>query len=169
MAVLPVSPSPSPARVHGRGAALCRFNPAWIRLTYRGGPWSKDHYRVCSWCGCIHPADLIALLNAGDSLLRRARPRKHLLLTPNPIAGQLFQMGSIPGPVFPKHRRPADIPSKFLLAARPGVNPTAAERLAEHYDRPCFEPAPDLIIQPFYAEHTTEAQWLLIETAAEGA
>jgi hypothetical protein len=169
MPLLLVPPARSPARVHTRALMTSRLTAAWIRLTYRGGLYLRDHYRTCSWCGCIHPFDLIELLDAGKSRLRHIRPGKIVLLTPNPIAGELVAMGSVPGPVFPKDRQPADLSSKFLLASIPGVNPTRTELLNEHYDRPCHVPAPDLIEQPLYAEHTTDSQWAAIEAVAEGA
>lgn len=147
---------------------MCGHYPAWIRLEHRGGIYSRSHYRVCSYCTCIHPADLIELLEAGESRLIRARPGKHLLLTPNPIAGDLVIMGSTPGAVFAE-RKGADLVSRLWREAREGVHPTISERLQEHFDRPCHEPAPSFIQQPFYAEHTTDSQWAAIEAAAEGA
>jgi hypothetical protein len=159
----------SPARIHELAYQHCGHHPCWIRLGYAGGIYSIEHYRICSYCRCIHPADLVSLLEAGNSRLIRARPGKHILETPNPIAGELVRMGSLPGAVFPKDQEPADLISKLLLAAAPGISPTISERLAEHFDRPCLEPAPAMIEQPFYSEHTTESQWAAIEAAVEGA
>lgn len=159
----------TPARVHDRAYQLCGHQPAWIRQPYRGGIYHCEHFRVCSYCGCVHPLDLLELLHAGEARLEpTAKPDKYLLLTPNPVAGKVVRMGSMPGPVFTPDGQPADLVSRLLLAAKPGLEPTITERLAEHYDRPCFEPAPAFIRQPFYSEHTTQLQWAEIEAAAQG-
>lgn len=169
MLVSLVNSALSPARVHERSRQLCGHHPCWIRRAYAGGIYSIEHYRTCSYCRCIHPTDLVELLYLGGSRLILVAPGKAILETPNPIAGDLVTMGSMPGAVFAKDHEPADLMSRIYLAAKPGFEPTISERLAEHYERPCQEPAPALIAQPFYAEHTTPTQWAAIEAAAEGA
>lgn len=169
MAVSLVGPALSPARVHERARAMTGHQPCWTRLQYLSGLYSKEHYRTCSWCGCIHPVDLVELLQMGSSSLKRDRTAKLILVTPNPIAGVLVRFGSMPGAVFAKDYQPADLMSQLLLAARQGIKPTIGERLAQHYERPCMQPAPELIAQPFYAEHATQSQWAAIEAVAEGA
>lgn len=152
--------SPSPHKVHGHAAGLIGIAPTWVWTHYRGGIYRMDHYRRCSWCGCIHPSDMMALLRAGRSSLERTgRFEKRIFRTPNPIAGRSCVIGSIPGAVFERDREPADLVSKLLLDTRPGISPTISERLAEHYDRPAVAIAPEMIEQPFYLDHTSDAQW----------
>jgi hypothetical protein len=161
--------TPSPARVHERARALTGLSPCWIRQQYAGGLYAVSHFRICSYCRCIHPADLIELLEAGASRLEiTAKAEKFLFVTPNPVAGDLVHMGSIPGRVFAKDREPADLVSALLLAADPQLTfaPTIGERLAGHFERPALEPAPAMIPWPFFIEHTTERQWPEIEAAA---
>lgn len=161
--------SPAPARVHDRGFERTGHRPTWLRRPYVGGLYSTEHYRTCSWCGCIHPGDMIELLWMRRSKLERtAKEGKHLFLTPNPIAGELVRMGSMPGPVFAFE--PTCLSERLLAPARRDLEiaPDLVERLAGHFERPCLEPAPALIRQPFYSEHTTAPQWAMIEAAAEG-
>lgn len=163
--------SPSPARVHDRARALSGHHPCWLRRPYSGGPYSIFHFRVCSWCGCIHPADMIQLLRAGGRIEESSKPGKLYLITPNPIAGDLIPMGSIPGRCFdgscqylPPWRR-LDAPPRAGLKFEPDIS----ERLAGHFERPALEAAPAEIHWPFYSEHTTDRQWPEIwEAAQEG-
>lgn len=162
--------TPAPARVHPDAFRLIGHRPAWLKREYQGGLVSTEHYRTCSYCGCIHPWDMMDLLSAGKStLMPTTKSGKLLLITPNPIAGKLVHHGSQPGHVFDRNSEPANLVSKLLLAAKPGLNPTIAERLTEHFDRPLLASAPDFIGQPFFIEHTTEPQWAEIEAAAKGA
>jgi hypothetical protein len=162
-----VAQTPSPARVHQNARALIGHHPYWARRSYQGGLWCRDHYRICSLCGCIHPADMIELLLAGASRLEAAsKPGKSFFFTPNPIAGELVRMGSMPGRVFDDQPRSL----RARLIAPPSAHlpfpPTMNERLACHFERPCLEPAPEMIAQPFFDEHTTGPQWAEIEAAA---
>jgi hypothetical protein len=159
----------APARVHARARELVGHQPCWIRPPYESGLFSISHFRICSYCRCIHPGDMIELLREGRSRLEHAaKAEKFFFVTPNPIAGELVPMGSMPGPIFegsldffPPSRRFAS-PLKSNLA----FTPTPAERLAGHFERPALEAAPDLIRWPFYVEHTSERQWPEIEAAA---
>jgi hypothetical protein len=159
----------TPGRVHQNARALSGHHPCWIRQEYAGGIWRRDHYRICSYCGCIHPADMHELLLAGGSRLEAAaKPGKHIFFTPNPIAGELCQRGSIPGRIFPAGGSPQTLRDRLRKPARPDLEfePSLGERLAGHFERPCLEQAPAMISQPFFGEHTTAAQWAEIEAAA---
>lgn len=157
----------APARVHERARALTGHHPAWIRRPYHGGIYSLEHFRVCSWCGCINPSDMIELLRAGDSRLEAtAKDGKFLLFTPNPIAGELVRMGSIPIAVFNWEHPPSNLIAR-LRAEASEREASAAERLVGHIERPLYELAPLMIRQPFYDEHTTDRQWAEIWAAAQ--
>lgn len=163
------APSPSPARVHERARYMVGHHSRWIYRPYNGEIYSIAHFRICSWCVCIHPGDLIDLLNAGRSTFREtAKPGKFILTTPNPVAGKLVRMGSMPGPIFERGREPRDLSHKLTDPTKRGLafNPTKAERLVGHFERPALDTAPAMIAWPFYAEHTTDRQWPEIWAAA---
>jgi hypothetical protein len=161
--------SPSPARVHDRARALIGHHPCWLRRAYCGGPYSIFHFRTCSYCCCAHPADLIDLLCAGGRLEESSKPGKFYLITPNPIAGDLVPIGSIPGRVFDGSCQYLPPGRRLAAPARAGLDfrPDNSERLAGHFERPTLEPAPAEIRWPFYSEHTTERQWADIWAAAK--
>lgn len=59
----------------------------------------QDDYRSCSYCGSIHPEDLIKLLKDGKATLGGADwkygwPHKFYVTAPNPLAGQEVKVGS---------------------------------------------------------------------------
>jgi hypothetical protein len=152
--------APSPARVHENARAHTGHHPHWEQREYRGGLFRTDHFRTCSYCGCIHPADLAELLEAGQSWLEECgKPEKRLLMTPNPVAGELVSMGSSPGPVFRRDVWPMTLKDKLLAPAAPDLCPSMGERLAGHFERPLLEPAPRMIPQPIFQDHMTERFW----------
>jgi hypothetical protein len=168
MAEFPPS-TPSPARVHERARALVGHHPVWTSRPYAGGLYAIAHFRICSWCGCIHAGDLIDLLLAGRSSFEStAKPGKFLVRTPNPIAGDLVRMGSIPGRIFERGHEPVDLRQRLIAPAKRRLmfRPSTAERLSGHFDRPALEIAPTMIVWPFYAEHTNDRQWPEIWAAA---
>jgi hypothetical protein len=161
--------APSPARVHPRAFEFTGHRPCWHRAPYRGGKWSTEHFRTCSYCGCIHPSDMIELLDNGSRFSLTNKRGKFLLFTPNPIAGQLVRMGSVPGAVFAKEHWPQVLMHHLLCDADAALSfvPTIGERLSGHFERPALESAPAEIVWPFYSEHTTERQWPEIWAAAK--
>ena len=150
--------SPTPARVHEHARALIGHHPCWERRGYRGGIYSIDHFRVCSYCSCIHPGDLIDLLRAGGTFSPSLKHGKFILTTDNPIAGDLVRMGTLPTPVFNWAMQPTTL-RRRLNEVPSEPDATTADRLVGHIERPLFEIAPDRILWPFYAEHTTDHQW----------
>jgi hypothetical protein len=163
------APTPSPARVHELARALVGLHPAWLYRRYDSGIYSISHFRICSWCGCIHPYDLIALLDEGRSTFESStKPGKFLLRTPNPVAGDLVHMGSISGRVFERNHEPSQLRQRLTCPTKRGLvfKPTTAERLTGHFERHALEPAPAMIIWPFYAAHTNDRQWPEIWAAA---
>jgi hypothetical protein len=163
------APTPSPARVHGHAHGLVGHHPCWLRRPYWGGIYSTEHFRTCSYCACIHPGDMIEMLERGGSRFESAvKPGKFLFTTPNPVAGDLVRMGSAQGSVFARGHEPTDVRHKLRDPPKRGLAfvPTAQERLSGHFDRPALEVAPTMIVWPFYAEHTNDRQWPEIWAAA---
>jgi hypothetical protein len=162
------TPSPSPAKVHEHARRLIKHHPCWLKRPYKSGLFYIEHFRTCSYCLCIHPLDMIELLEAGGSRLEASgKVGKLYFVTPNPIAGELVRMGSVAGPIFsgtttyfPSHRR-VTAPTRDL-----DFEPTPSERLSGHFERSLFEPAPEYVRWPFYSEHTCERQWPEIAEAA---
>jgi hypothetical protein len=162
------APSLAPARVHERARHLVGHHPCWLRRAYQGGLYSIEHFRICSYCGCINPTDLIELLLAGETRIEETgKPGKVLVITPNPIAGALVRMGSAPGPVFNRAYQPTSLRNRLKDPVRDGipVQPTIGERLSGHFERPALEQAPALIRWPLYSEHISQRQWPEIEAA----
>lgn len=159
----------SPMRVHERAFGLTGHRAYWHRADYHGGLYDTHHFRTCSYCGCIHPGDMIELLRMGGRLEQDAKPGKFNFFTPNPVAGNYVHMGSCPGRVFDKQRWPQDLKHHLYADAAPALRfaPTIGERLTGHFERPALEPAPAEIKWPFYAEHTNEKLWPEIWAAAQ--
>jgi hypothetical protein len=146
----------SPARVHDRARALIGHHPCWLRRQYDGGLYSLEHFRVCSYCGCIHPRDMIDLLEAGGSSFESSpKLGKFFFITPNPIAGKIVRMGSVPGRIFERNREPANLRHRLTSAPRRELpfSPSVGERLMGHFERPALQQAPEAIRWVFYAEH----------------
>lgn len=164
----PVVAPLSPMRVHSRAVELIGHRAHWHREFYRGGLYSTEHFRTCSYCGCIHPGDLIELLHAGGRLQQAIKPGKFYLFTPNPVAGNFVHMGTVPGHVFDPARWPHNLNHRLYCDTSPALRfePTIGERLSGHFERPALEPAPAEIKWPFYAEHTNERLWPEIWAAA---
>lgn len=161
--------TPSPARIHDRARALIGHHPAWLRRPFTGGLFSTEHFRICSYCRCIHPGDMIELLEQGGSTFASSdKPGRFLFTTPNPIAGDLVRMGSVQGPVFSRNDPPFTLRERLRWPVRAELEaaPEIAERLTGHFERPHHEPAPAMIRWFFYAEHTTDQQWPEIWAAA---
>jgi hypothetical protein len=161
------APTPAPRRVHDNAWRI-GHHPVWIRRPYNHEIYAISHFRICSWCGCIHPLDLIGLLAEGSTIESATKPGKYWLVTPNPVAGDLVRMGSVPGRVFDRRHEPRDLRHKLSAPKKRGLmfEPSASERLSGHFDRPALEVAPKVIRWPFYAVHTTEWQWSEIWAAA---
>lgn len=164
-------PAFSPLHVHEHAMGIgTRVKPCWQRAHYKGGRWWTEHFRTCSYCGSIHPADLIEILETEDEaqLVSTSKEGKFLLITPNPIAGQLVEMGSFPGRVFAASNWPQDLKQRLYFDSRGDLpfEPTIGERLQGHFERALYEPAPAMIQWPFYLDHTSERHWPEIWAAA---
>ncbi len=98
--------------------------PEW-RASFRGEmPW-----RSCSYCGCMHPEDLIAALKNGGELSgsdwKYGWPHKFYIAVPNPEPEKLFEVAS--ANFKPEHGNYVED-----LNAKPGT------RWIEHGTRPMF-------------------------------
>lgn len=150
-----------PSEVHKNSPQYSNHVPTWARWKYDGGPYRHD-YRACSYCGCIHPEDLLVLIKRGGvSLEGTGKDYKRYFILPNPIVGRRCRVGSKSGPVFkrpvPRHWwsrlfESHDMPLDF-------GRPTLRERLRGHYNRPLYGTAPATIHQKFYFDHVTREEW----------
>lgn len=70
----------------------------WREPTPTRPPYGET-FRSCSYCGSVHPADLLELLDKGAQLggsdWKYGWPHKfYISYIPNPLAGQVVEMGS---------------------------------------------------------------------------
>jgi len=108
-----------PAEVHKHDQKIPGMPaPDWqVRGRRDNEPYQHD-YRQCSYCGSIHPEDMLALIKSGSRLTGTTKAYKRYLITPNPIAGQDCSIGSRPGPDGREEipgKAPATIQQKFYL------------------------------------------------------
>ena len=156
-----------PVEVHRGSPSYGLEDPKWeARPRTEDDPYDRSGYRQCSYCGSIHPEDMIRLLRDGGAKLEGStKSYKRYLIVPNPIAGRDVKMGSSSGPVYAA-RFVGDDPKKPSQYAPSDL--TDEERKAGRYSRDIRGPAPNTIQQKFYMEHTTEAQWQEVVKAARG-
>lgn len=104
------------------------FHPLEWRAPFRMDPYEYA-FRTCSWCGAMHPEDLVAALRNG-SPVEWAKPGYKIYVdVPNPISGQEVKCGSRSGPVDP------DDMSKG------------------RYDEPIYGAAPPTVMGKWYTTH----------------
>lgn len=152
---------PAPIDVHAGSLRYLGLEVEWRRHRYDGGPYSQMHYRVCSYCGSIHPGDMADLLREGRSRLEgTTKAYKRYFMTPNPIAGKTVRVGSRSGPVFTRDA-PRGLVARLLSDCVVELKPpvTLLERFRMRYDRPTMGTAPAEIQQKFYMEHATPELW----------
>ena len=147
---------PCPMQAHATLSVQLDHKCLWEQRAYDGGPY-KHSFRTCSYCGGMNPEDLIALLDDEGSEVDVEGTTKgykfYVRGVPNPIAGQRCRSGSHSGPVF----RRRDLTLLQRLRARhdmpEGLSPTIAERIAGHYERTIYRPAPRHCFAKFYTYH----------------
>jgi hypothetical protein len=91
-------------KCHGdptRGGIFNIGQPTWREPQLQRKPYGEP-FRSCSYCGSIHPEDLIALLKAGATMhgadWKYGWPHKFYVEgIPNPHAGKIVEMGSSSG------------------------------------------------------------------------
>jgi hypothetical protein len=103
------------------------------------GPYDYQ-YRTCSFCGSIHPEDLLNALEAGASVEEADRkygyPHKFYIDLPNSIAGQEVEVGSVSdasGRRPTMGTAPAKVPAKFYSVHifDDGVSPENLQRILD--------------------------------------
>lgn len=158
-----------PVEVHKGERMFGGHAPAWASRPYDGGPYDHSHYRQCTYCGSIHPEDMISLLRLGESqIVSTTKGYKRYLVTPNPIAGQEgVNCGSRSGPVY-QHQLVGDDSERRLNEYAP-KDLTEEELALGHYKRVTLGKAPSTIQQKFYLNHTHTDQWQdIVDAAVEG-
>lgn len=149
-----------PVEVHRGSPMYGDHQPTWEKRARRDDdPHDRSGYRCCSYCGSMHPEDLITALRDGARLQGTNKSYKRYVILPNPIAGQDVKMGSASGPT---HER-------RVIGEEPKLRTdmvfTPEELAAGRYDREIRGAAPTTIHQKFYMEHTTHEQWELVLAA----
>lgn len=146
---------PCPMQAHGPLSVQQDHRCSWRVQPYDGGPY-RHTFRTCSYCGGMHPEDLIRLIEQGADVSGTTKGHKfYVERVPNPIAGQRCRSGSRSGPVFDRGhgqrlanrlRDPSIMPRELGRA-------TIMERLRGHYERPTYSPAPQHCFAKFYTYH----------------
>jgi|ERR1700687_324385 len=125
-------------KCHGdvsQGGVFKFGSPTWE--TREGEPYI-DGFRHCSYCGSLHPEDLIAALKAGATMhgsdWKYGWPHKFYVTVPNHIAGKVVEMGGESGP--------------NITEDTPG-----AVKRDGYWHKPFMEPAPATCQSKFYNTH----------------
>lgn len=110
----------------------------------------RDRLRRCSYCGSVHPEDLLDALNKWARLRfadwKYGWPHKFYVEgVPNELAGQTVEVGSTSGPSFGSDGSP-NLPDL-----------TPEERLSRRFDRPIMGEAGPYAVVKFYNEHLLDA------------
>ncbi len=157
-----------PSVVH-RHSPMLRGIPAphWQRRGWDGGPYSQEHYRVCSYCGSMHPEDLRNLIAGGSTTIQgTTKAYKRYIMTPNPIAGREVRIGSRSGPIVHVGGEPQGAVARLLAPIdreRSGVPEGhrigLLQRLRGTWEHDMLGTAPRMIQQKFYMEHVTREEW----------
>lgn len=126
---------------HDNDPMSVRFGPTSWRPARGddGGPYAET-FRTCSYCGCIHPEDLLAALRAGARLERAGMkygwPHKlYVENMPNPKAGEQCRVGSRhngagePEPIM--GAAPTYVYAKFYTQHLTDLSPEALVELAK--------------------------------------
>jgi len=154
---------PCPSQRNATMAVQLEHKCRWEVRPYDGGPY-RNTFRTCSYCGSMHPEDLISFVREGRARLEgTTKNYKFYVRVPNPIAGQTCRIGSSSGRVFPVRATPKGVIARLLaehdMPERLG-RPTMLERIRNHYSRPTMGDAPDMVHAKFYTWHLSEDQRL---------
>lgn len=68
-----------------------RFKPHWYVREHREDEPTRNPYRVCSYCGSMHPADVLDALEKGASASFAKGYKLYIDGIPNPLAGGEYQ------------------------------------------------------------------------------
>ena len=85
---------------HGNAPTYQPEGCAWREPHNRAGGPYVETFRTCSYCGSIHPEDLLRAVNSGATLggsdWKYGWPHKFYVEgIPNPVAGQMRPMGTV--------------------------------------------------------------------------
>lgn len=82
---------------HANEPQFREYAPCWREAQPERPPHGQT-FRTCFYCGSMHPEDLVAALEAGAKLggsdWKYGWPHKFYVEVPNPLAGQIVQVGS---------------------------------------------------------------------------
>lgn len=161
---------PCPQQAGAVMAAQAEHQSRWEVRPYDGGPY--DHgLRTCSYCGSLHPDDVIALVRSGRPLEGTSKRYKAYISPPNLVAGKRVRTGSESGPVFGRIKpttRVQRILGPHDMPARLG-QPTLMERLIGRYDRKIFGVGTATAFGKVYFWHFTDAELAELRSAATTA
>ncbi len=111
-----------------------------------GDTWMMRHgLRRCSYCGSMHPDDVMAALKAGRKIGPTDKSYKAYLSLPNEKAGKRIKVGESTGPI---HRYPDATRKEKLFALFNGGLVTR-----QHYGK-----GSEMRQEKFYFQHFSEAQ-----------
>lgn len=116
------------------------------------GPWDReelldtwevrDGYAHCSFCGSLHPATALELLEAGARAGPTDKSYKLYIDVVNPVAGQRVEVGRSSGPTRDRATGTFNV-----------ENPTITEVQTGRYDRAIMGEAPAFLQQKLYFQH----------------
>lgn len=142
-------------KCHGdvSGGGVFRFGqPTWEareREPYVTG------FRHCSYCGSLHPEDLITAIEAGAVLggadWKYGWPHKFYVTVPNKIAGKVVEMGGTSGPNIN-----GDTPGAVWKSTCGHSDCTERSSGHGYWKLPSMEPAPATCHVKFYNEHLSD-------------
>lgn len=142
----------------------------WQVRPYDGGPYMHT-FRTCSYCGSIHPDELIEHVRLGTGQLHGTTQNNKVYLDiPNPVAGQRVRVGGECGPVFSPDA-PSGVIARLLaehsMPDRLG-RPTLRERIRGRYSRAIMGEAPTLVRAKLRTWHLSEDQRLELQALVRG-
>lgn len=135
---------------HRNDFMAVQFSPLTWRASWADREPARDNLRRCSYCGSVHPDDLLNALKSGGRLelsdMKYKWPHKYYVKNvPNELAGQTVRVGSRSGPT--------ELPDG--TPALPDL--TAEELAAGRYRRDIMGQAPRDAVVKFYSEHMVDA------------
>lgn len=116
-----------------------------------------DGFRHCSYCGSLHPEDLITALKAGATMhgsdWKYGWPHKFYVTVPNTIAGKVVGMGgSSGGSIGP------DTPGAVWESTCAHADCGERTRAHGYWTVPFMEPAPATCQSKFYNTHLDDVE-----------
>lgn len=107
--------------------------------------YERNHMRVCSYCGSLHPDDFMKAIDDGHEIGPTDKNYKAYVDLPNPDVGKMVWSGSSSGPAF-RDGQPT----------LPDLTPE--EIAAGRYSRANYSPAGPKLNGKFYYQHLSHEQ-----------